>query len=324
MEYARITIKPTSSFITPLQSDTIFGHFAWGVRFIFGEERLVELLEGFETTPFIIFSDGFEKGKLPKPFLKPYLPKDDELKYAKEIKKRAYIESEFIFGNIDNLSDRKIFEYFKDKLEKKSNYTPCDIEKGIRHKKEYDNKKKHIKDIILQKNSVDRNSNIVNDGLYSIKERFFKDVEYEIYFAYQNINQDEIKRVFNFISKRGYGKDKSAGKGRFDFEIDWNFEEKEYFINRKKRKFYLNLSTMFLSDNILLKYGKTITKFPKAGGFYAMSQAFKNPCIVYIPGSTFEIVDSGLIGKAESRVYNKAGHYQNGFSIGIYFDEENQ
>ena len=55
-----------------------------------------------------------------------------------------------------------------------------------------------------------------------------------------------------------------------------------------------------------------------------MSQAFKNPCIVYIPGSTLEIVDSGLIGKAESRVYNKAGHYQNGFSIGIYFDEENQ
>jgi len=318
MEYAKIAIKPTSPFITSLQSDTIFGHFAWGVRFVFGDDRLKELLKEFEKKPFIIFSDGFEKGKLPKPFLKPYLPKDEELKYAKEIKKKAYIEKEFLFENIDNLSDKKIFEYFKDRLKKKRSYTPCDIEKSIRYKKEED-KGADVKYAITQKNSINRNSNTVNEGLYSIKERFFKDVEYEIYFAYQNIAKEDIEKVFYFIAKKGYGKDKSAGKGRFDFEIDWDFKEKKYFTTKKN--FYINLSTMFLSDNMHLLYGKPVTKFPKAGGFYASSEPFKNPCVMYLPGSTF-IVKGEPFGKAESKVYNKENHYQNGFSIGIYFNGE--
>jgi len=87
MDYAKITIKPTSPFITPLQSDTIFGHFAWGYRYCFGEKKLNELLKTFKQKPFIVFSDGFIKGTLPKPFLKPYLPKNEELIFAKEIKK---------------------------------------------------------------------------------------------------------------------------------------------------------------------------------------------------------------------------------------------
>jgi len=315
MEYAKITIKPTSPFITPLQSDTIFGHFAWGVRFVYGEDKLNALLKDFEKNPFIIFSDGFEKGKLPKPFLKPYMPKDDELKYAKEIKKKNFIEKEFIFKNIDSLSDEKIFQYFKSKLREKAKYIECDFEKRQRYS-EIKEENPDIKSMVTQKNSINRISNIVNEGLYSIKEKFFRNKEFEIYFAYQTISKNEIEEIFNFISKKGYGKDKSTGKGRFNFKIDWDFEEKKYFINKKT--YYLNLSTMFLSNNMHLMYGKAITKFPKAGGFYAISEPFKNPCIMYVPGSTF-IVGDGVLGKAE-KTYNKENHYQNGFSIGIYFD----
>jgi len=230
MEYAKITIKPISPFITSLQSDTIFGHFAWGVRFIYGEEKLNILLKDFEKNPFIIFSDGFEKGKLPKPFLKPYMPDDDELKYAKEIKKRAFIEKEFIFENIDNLSDEKIFKYFKNKLKEKGEYRECDFENKKRYS-EIKEENSDIKSMVTQKNSINRYSNIVNEGLYSIKEKFFRDKEFEIYFAYQNISKNEIEEVFNFISKKGYGKDKSTGKGKFTFKIDLDFKEKKIFYN---------------------------------------------------------------------------------------------
>jgi hypothetical protein len=72
---------------------------------------------------------------------------------------------------------------------------------------------------------------------------------------------------------------------------------------------------------MFLIYGKTITKFPKAGSFYA-NEPFKNPAIMYIPGSIFK-VNGEIIGKAEM-LYNKANHYQNGFSIGIYFNGEIQ
>jgi hypothetical protein len=68
-------------------------------------------------------------------------------------------------------------------------------------------------------------------------------------------------------------------------------------------------------------YGKTITKFPRAGSFYA-NEPFKNPAIMYLPGSIF-IVNGEIVGKAEN-LYNKKNHYQNGFSIGVYFDGEVQ
>jgi len=41
---------------------------------------------------------------------------------------------------------------------------------------------------------------------------------------------------------------------------------------------------------------------------------------MYLPGSIF-MVSGEVIGGAEN-LYNKANHYQNGFSIGIYFDGE--
>lgn len=293
MEYAKLILKPTSPFISELQSDTIFGHFAWAIRFLYGENRLKELLEDFEDNPFIIFSDGFLKGFISKPLLS-YIPEDDEIKDAKKVKKISLIEKDFVFKNIENLNGKKVFDFLK-------NYK----------------RKTNIKVSVTQKNSINRLSNLVEEGLYSIKEKFI-DEEFEIYFAYKNISKKEIKEVFDFIAKRGYGKDKYAGKGKFDFSIDWDFEEKEFFKYKEGYK-YLNLSTMFISDKMFLLAGKTITKFPKAGGIYAISEPFKNPCIMYLAGSIFE-VDKGILGKAE-KTYNKEKHYQNGFSIGIFFKD---
>lgn len=296
MEYAKITITPKSPFVSLLQSDTIFGHFAWGVRFIFGEKKLEELLTDFNKNPFIVFSDGFIKDLLPKPFLKPYMPKDTEIKDAKKIKKIGFIEKKFIFENISDLTDEKIFKYLKDK------------EYFIGNKSE-----------ITQKNSINRFSNIVTEGLYSIKESFLK-TEFEIYFAYQNITKNEIEEVFNYISKKGYGKDKSTGKGKFEYKFNWDFEEKNYFTTKKSK--FLSLSTCFYDNkNMLLYYGKTITKYPKTGGIYAFSKPYKNPCIMYQPGSTFLVKDN-IAGKAEDTLFNEPNHFQNGYTIGIYFDGE--
>ena len=299
MEYAKITIKQTSSFLSLLQSDTIFGNFAWGMRFVYGEKRLMNLLEDFKANPFIIFSDGFNKGYLPKPLLMPYLPEDNEIKLAKKIKKSSFLKKEILFENVDNLSDEKIFNILKSEIK---------------------NSLKKVDSIqITQKNSVNRLTNSVKEGLYSIKEDFSLK-EIEIYFAYQNISKDEIVEVFNYISKKGFGKDKSTGKGKFTFKIDWEFKEKKYFT--QKRGKFLSLShTFYNPKNMLLYYGKTITKFPKAGGIYAFSRPYKNPCIMYIPGSTF-IAENYIIGDAEDRVYNLSNHYQNGFGIGIFFDGE--
>ena len=114
MEYAKITIKPLSPFITQLQSDTIFGHFAWGIVYKYKEDKLKEFLRNFEKKPFIIFSDGFIKDFLPKPFLKP-IPTDLKCDGSinKKLKEENLVPKELIFENIDNLKEEVFLDYIK-------------------------------------------------------------------------------------------------------------------------------------------------------------------------------------------------------------------
>lgn len=53
-------IKPTSSFITELQSDTIWGHIIWAVNYLYGEEEVERIIKESEeyNAPFIV-SNGF-------------------------------------------------------------------------------------------------------------------------------------------------------------------------------------------------------------------------------------------------------------------------
>lgn len=296
MKYAKLTIKPKTPFLSLLQSDTIFGNFAWGYRYIFGEEALKEKLPG----NFIVFSDGFVKGFLPRPFFKPFF--DDEIN--KSIKKINLLPKEIVFELLNELDAGK---YGLDTV------TPeALIVKYLKNNKITFPKKETS---IIQKNAINRLTNTTDGRLYTIKEEY-SNIEWEVYF-YTDLNKEDVEKVIEFISKRGYGKDKSAGKGRFEFQIEWDFEEKKYF--EKKGKYFLNLSTMMKDKNSKLIYGKSITKFPKTGGEFAYFRPFKNPILVYIPGSIFEVNSNEIVGCME-KVNEDV--YQNGYAIGFYFGEE--
>ena len=66
-EYSEYTIelKLSAPLITPFQSDTIFGHICWAVRFLkWGEEdKLNDFLTQYETedSPPLLISNGFPK-----------------------------------------------------------------------------------------------------------------------------------------------------------------------------------------------------------------------------------------------------------------------
>ena len=61
-------IRPHSSYISRLQSDTFFGAFCWSYRYLYGESSLNELLcSSWDGKPKIIFSNAFPEGTLPLP-----------------------------------------------------------------------------------------------------------------------------------------------------------------------------------------------------------------------------------------------------------------
>ena len=72
MDLYRLTIEPRASFRTPLQSDTIWGHLMWALRYLEGEKELLAFLDRYRTgDPPLLVSAGFPAGTLPVPVLRP-------------------------------------------------------------------------------------------------------------------------------------------------------------------------------------------------------------------------------------------------------------
>ena len=68
MNLYKITIKPITSFCSPLQSDTFFGAFCWSYLYRYGESALQEMIFHCKAgKPDIIFSNAFPEGHLPMP-----------------------------------------------------------------------------------------------------------------------------------------------------------------------------------------------------------------------------------------------------------------
>ena len=107
MRLHKTTITPTSNFATPLQGDTIFGHICWAIQFKYGEDRLNELLKDYEKEPFLVVSDGFVSGFLPKPTMPSFLLGEDSDK-KKENRKRVWLGfNDLIDANFTNAKTDK-------------------------------------------------------------------------------------------------------------------------------------------------------------------------------------------------------------------------
>lgn len=66
----RATLELHTAFGTPLAGDTLFGQLCWAAREHLGEAELDRLLEGYTAgEPWLVVSDGFPAGYLPKPTL---------------------------------------------------------------------------------------------------------------------------------------------------------------------------------------------------------------------------------------------------------------
>ena len=64
----RATLKLHTAFGTPLAGDTLFGQLCWTAREHLGEAELERLLKGYTSdNPWLVVSDGFPSGYLPKP-----------------------------------------------------------------------------------------------------------------------------------------------------------------------------------------------------------------------------------------------------------------
>lgn len=68
MKAYRLNITPRSPLGSPLQTDTLFGHLCWALRYTQGEPRLRDFLHAFDDIPPpLVLSNGFPEDFLPRP-----------------------------------------------------------------------------------------------------------------------------------------------------------------------------------------------------------------------------------------------------------------
>lgn len=72
MKTYKLIVEPKSPFVTPLQSDTVFGHLAWALAYLEGPSRLSQMLNEFVAgKPPFLLSEAFPENTLPVPILPP-------------------------------------------------------------------------------------------------------------------------------------------------------------------------------------------------------------------------------------------------------------
>ena len=305
MKSLKIAIHFTSPVASLMQSDTIFGQFAWWYRYKYGEERLTDALKGFETQPFAVFSDGFLENTISMPILKPQsLSKiKDNLgeKYyekMKEVKSARYINLDDKWLNGENINFFSIYHFMN-----------CKSEKKIKRQK-------------FIRNSINRISDTTEEGLYSIEETFFNSsVNVDIYAKYDEnkISENEIEEIFDEIGSFGFGKDKSTGKGRFRIV---KIEENPKILDAKQTNAFVSLSSGIFDENCSILFGKKFTKFGKHSEELVFKNPFKNPVILFKAGSVFKIKQVKDIYGRGLELSNFKGHYQNAFMIPLFVNVE--
>lgn len=255
MKNLRIRLDIHSGTLTPFQADTIFGHLCWVVAYRGTDKDLQQFLEPFKngSPPFTI-SDGFPAGFLPKPLSTEF--NIDDPAGRKELKALDFLAVEDF-----------------NRVRKGASFKPQHIEVPL-------------STTTVTHNTVSRLTQTTppEGGVYSIEETFTPCVDVYV----KVISEAWISRVaelFEELSKTGYGRRKSIGKGQFSVSgiTEWQFERIEGANG------FVTLSNFCpRSEDPTQGLYKTFVKYGKLGGHFTFcGNAFKRPLVMIRTGSVF-------------------------------------
>lgn len=276
MKLLKITLNPKSLFGSKIEGDTLFGQICWHIAYE-NKNLLEELLKSYENEPFLIVSDGFKSGYLPKPKFRSYFLKETDKTKKKYYRKKVWLE-------IDDLLNAR-------------------FEKAIDGS--------FVKSVYEVKNSINRKTfTTEGDKFAPYTVEYFEYEKVDIYLLIQKEEKLIVEKLKE-IGEVGFGKDATIGKGRFEIE---SIEDVTYFFD-KKTNAYIALSSFCLKDNDCENvYYDLYTKYPKTRG--DLANPFKNPLILAKTGAGIICnKDIKFIGRAITNFSNNSKIVHQGYAI---------
>lgn len=261
MTLIKFTLIPESGFASRLKGDTLFGQFCWMVYYRHGESMLETLLKAYEERPFIIFSDPFPPGYLPKPTLPPsMLGEDPDTK--KQNLRRLWMTPEALAAG--KFSEAKT------------------------HNEAHNFPDGHIQHSVIVHNSLNYKTFTTGEGFdpHACMEHHLQPKEIYALVDETQFGLDKVEETLHLFGEHGYGKDVSIGKGRFRTDTP------ETVTFPKSTNAHMALSPFTpkgMDDSIL--YYKSFTRFGKSGGSRAHTDPFKKPLILADCGAVIQDAD---------------------------------
>lgn len=243
----QVKLTPKSQFHAIPTSDTLFGALCWGIKRLYDEDKLQQILAQFDTNspsfilssafPFIENRQGVTTAFFPKPVSIGLKASDIEgianklsennFKKAqvkaitgyKKFKKYEYV-SEAISGELlETKSERDIFEEYLITNEIKSSGNV--LMKKSEHDSFFEGKEHDIMKVsTVQKNSIDRlTMSTGEEGQTFYQQEIYTSEIFRLHFLIKTSDIEFLLPVFKYLEDKGIGGNRSTGKGRFKIEM---------------------------------------------------------------------------------------------------------
>lgn len=268
MNWFKVKLKSNSYVASAWQSDTIWGHLCWGLRYMHGEDALLEFIDRYHaSTPPILLSNGFPDDLLPRPILKQS-PLD---------KTRSLSGQQVEFDTLKEARKIHWLDY-------------GEFIRALKGERFNPVRKSFEERMVTLKNQINRlTATTTSPGESSGQLFSFRQYRWDSVIIYLKIADDFVGRaeeLFGYLAQSGYGKRKSAGYGQISLEA---FEEFAGFPAPASPNGFITLSNFMPAREDPVKgYWEVVIKYGKLGEeFASYGNPFKKPLVMFAAGSCF-------------------------------------
>jgi len=264
----RATLALHTPLGTPLAGDTLFGQLCWALRETQGEAELTHQLEGYtEGQPWLVVSDGFPAGYLPKPAWPQHFEPQADATKRKEAKKKHWIPTAETGQPLQAL-----------------------LASAVGDATAYD--KAPLRDV-QPHNTLNRLTGTTGEGEfapYTMPQIFYaRGQRIDVYLVLDDdrVSADEIQRLLAATGASGFGRDASIGLGKFSVE---RLEPVSFAAPAKASAFWSLAPCTPQGQGFDSKqsYWRVLTRFGRHGNAHALAgNPFKTPILMAATGAIF-------------------------------------
>lgn len=261
MNSLKFALRPLSAFATPLAGDTLFGQLCWAACERFGEARLRELLDGYvDGRPFLVVSDGFPSGLLPRPTAPDFALGFTAVDPAR--RKQARTHRWLPAGGADQPIARWVNEL-----------TAFEA----------------VRPLVLTQNTINRYTGTTGEDQFAprqVNRSFFSgEARIDVYAAIdERLSADTLRQLLTDVGNHGYGRDATTGLGKFEVE-----RAVEAARPQPASHHWLTLAPCQPNPDELVAdgcYYAPLTRFGRHGNIAALTaQPFKRPLLMIATGA---------------------------------------